>query len=223
MYKFKSQFRGLINTFISAVSNFFYNLFTYLQNNDKARKITLRSSVLVTLIGFLLVFIVPTTSGAYSSTWEQTQWNNGVGASTTNQYSSATGIDTSKSGEFSLQNNQSAQNSSFDSNLDNWTTGNSEIVPTIVATSVKPAVTSTSHALTLSSEPQEGNLLVAALSFASNPGTISPPSGWVLDESKINPNSLGVVQFYHKVVVANEQMVVTFNNTISDITNYTIT
>lgn len=55
------------------------------------------------------------------STWTQSDWSGGIGVSTTNQYSSASSIDASSSGQLSLsQSANSFTNESFNTNITGW-------------------------------------------------------------------------------------------------------
>lgn len=55
------------------------------------------------------------------NTWEQTDWSGGIGSSTSNQYASATNIDSSTAGQLSLAKGSNLlSNSSFDTDLSSW-------------------------------------------------------------------------------------------------------
>lgn len=59
------------------------------------------------------------------SDWQQTDWSGGQGTNTTNQYASATGIDTSVAGQLTLtKTGNSFANSSLDSSLSSWNGSN---------------------------------------------------------------------------------------------------
>jgi hypothetical protein len=185
-------------------------------------RIAIRSGLIFVLVVSLVAMAVPRTSGAYTATWQQTNWNGGVGSSTSDQYSSATGINDSTSGEFELDNLERALNTSFDTNLDNWTTGNSEITPSVVETTTKIATNATSHSLALRTTPQVGNMLVAAITWRSNPGTIGAPSGWTEAVVNTNPSSLARDAIYYKVYESGDPTTITFTNSVTAITNFTI-
>ncbi len=56
-----------------------------------------------------------------SSTWAQTNWDQGTGTSTTNQYNAATNIDTSTANQLQLSRQSNKfTNSTFDSNITGW-------------------------------------------------------------------------------------------------------
>lgn len=56
------------------------------------------------------------------STWTQTDWSGGAGSSTTNQYTSASNINTSSSGTISLSKDEKQSNGGFESDLTGWST-----------------------------------------------------------------------------------------------------
>ncbi len=106
----------------------------YLQNKSKTynrwhsweyRKINHRhvhgavAAAWVLLVGFLITTNIPSISAL--STWTQTDWSGGVGTSTANQYSAASNIDTSSSGQLQLaETSNSFSNPDFNTNLDDW-------------------------------------------------------------------------------------------------------
>ncbi len=182
----------------------------------------IRISSGLALFALLLSTVFVSSSDAYSLTWEQTNWDGGVGPSTLNQYDSALGIDADSDGQFGLSRTERLLNNSFDANLDNWTTGKSELEPAVVATSIKAGATATSHSLDLTSEPQVGNVLVAAISFRTNPGTITMPDGWNQDVIETNPSSGGRVAIYHKIVEPSESTTVVVQNSTSATVNFTV-
>ena len=187
-------------------------------------RMAIRTSLLTLIIGLVALLAMPTASGAYTDTWNQTNWDGGVGSSTSSQYDSALGIDESVNGSFGLDGIERISNGSFNSDLDNWTTDLSEITPTVVQRSIKVAATSTTHSLTYSAVPQVGNILVATIGVNSNPGTVGVPSGWVLaTDSRINnAANLGRIAIYYKVVEAGDPTSFTFTNSTSAAVNFQI-
>lgn len=188
-----------------------------------SRMVIRGSGALVCALIVGLIFF-PSASQASIDTWTQTQWNGGLGSSTTNQYSSENGIDSSTSGEFKISNTEKLSNTTFDSNVSNWDTGLSEITPSVVETTIKAGANGTSHSLALRNVPQTGNLLVATIAFNSNPGTITMPTGWVFDaDSRINNSAtLGRVSVYHKVVQDSDPTTIIVQNSVSAIVGYNI-
>jgi len=68
----------------------------------------------LTLKGITKIFAAP-------APWTQTDWSSGVGASTTNQYSSASSIDaTTTAGQLTLTNTEKLTNTDFETNLTSW-------------------------------------------------------------------------------------------------------
>lgn len=187
-------------------------------------RLAIRFSALGLVLLMLAVFAFPTSSGAFSSTWQQTNWNGGVGSSTSSQYSSATDIDSTTSGNFFLQNYEKITNTTFDSNLNSWTTDNSEITPSVVETSIKAAASATSHSLAYNSTPTTGNILVATIGFNTNPGTVTVPSGWVnASESRINNSAiLGRIAIYYKIVQDGDPTTFVVTNSVSAAVNFNI-
>lgn len=209
-------------------------LFSYAHNKYVWRKenradlftsrIIIRSTAFVVTLLLVAVFAFPNPSEASIHTWNQTDWSSGVGSSTTNQYSSATNLDTSTSGEFKLNQPEKLSNNSYDTDLSSWNTGSSEITPSVVETSVKVAATATSHSLPLVSTPQVGNILVASIAFNTNPGTITMPTGWVLAaDSRINNSAtLGRIAIYHKVVQVGDPTTIVVGNSVSAGVNFNV-
>ncbi|MDA1317238.1 MAG: hypothetical protein O3B87_04400 [bacterium] len=78
-------------------------------------------------------------SPVYAATsWTQTDWSSGVGASTTNQYSSGSSIDaTTTSGQVVSSKTEKLSNTGFESDLTSWTyagaTNYYDSVPSIAA------------------------------------------------------------------------------------------
>lgn len=70
----------------------------------------------------VVFFVGSNTANIYAiSTWNQSDWSSGVGTDTSNQYSSASNINTANSGEISLSEQANLlSNSSFDSDLTSW-------------------------------------------------------------------------------------------------------
>lgn len=71
----------------------------------------------------LVIFLVSSTSSTVSalSTWTQSDWSNGIGSSTSDQYDSVSNIDTSTPGQLSLSKTSNGfTNSSFDDNTTSW-------------------------------------------------------------------------------------------------------
>ena len=187
-------------------------------------RMIIRTSVVALILALVSVIAMPSPSGAYTDTWNQTNWNGGVGTSSATQYSSALGINENTAGQFALQNLNRTTNGNFDSNLNSWTTGTSEITPQVVSTSIKGAVSATSHTLPYLSTPQEGNLLVATIGFNSNPGTVGVPAGWTLAvDSRINNSAiLGRVAIYYKAVQAGDPTSFVVTNSTSAAVNFNI-
>jgi len=77
------------------------------------------------------LFFISNTSFVYAATsWTQTDWSSGVGASTTNQYSSGSSIDaTTTSGQVTLTNTEKFSNTGFESDLTGWTYAGAKIIP----------------------------------------------------------------------------------------------
>ncbi|MFN8015628.1 MAG: fibronectin type III domain-containing protein [Acidimicrobiia bacterium] len=94
------------------------------------------------------------------------------------------------------------------------------IIPGVVQS--KHYATEFSHALTLNSAPTVGNVLVAAVSYAGNPGTIRLPSGWVQSVSVTNTSSLGRVEIYHKVVQSGDPQTFVIYTSTASVVNYTL-
>src|SRR3989344_5200331 len=86
------------------------------------RQITSFILIVSLLLSQLLSLFVPYVYAA-SSPWTQTDWSGGVGASTTNQYSSASSVDaTTTSGQVTLTNTEKFSNTGFESDLTGWST-----------------------------------------------------------------------------------------------------
>ncbi len=196
--------------------------------NDKKKmskqQLILRSVAVGLTIIVIGIFSFPSASQASLRTWTQTNWDGGVGSSTSSQYSSATNINASTSGEFELDSPEKLSNNSYDTNLDGWSTGSSEITPSVVETSVKAAAAATSHSLPLRNIPQTGNILVATIGFNTNPGTITMPTGWVLAvDSRINNSAtLGRVSIYYKIVQAGDPTTIVVGNSVSSTVNFNV-
>ena len=82
--------------------------------------------LLVIFIVFLLfVFgnILRSLTSASGIPWVQTDWSSGVGSSTTNQYSSSTGLVTSTLNQLTLTSSEKASNLGFESNMSGWNSG----------------------------------------------------------------------------------------------------
>jgi len=82
--------------------------------------------LLIIFIVFLLfVFgnILRSLTSASGIPWVQTDWSSGVGSSTTNQYSSSTGLVTSTLNQLTLTSTEKASNLGFESNMSGWNSG----------------------------------------------------------------------------------------------------
>ena len=77
-------------------------------------RMIIRTSVVALILALVSVIAMPSPSGAYTDTWNQTNWNGGVGTSSATQYSSALGINENTAGQFALQNLNRTTNGNFD-------------------------------------------------------------------------------------------------------------
>ncbi|MDP4010951.1 MAG: SUMF1/EgtB/PvdO family nonheme iron enzyme, partial [Candidatus Roizmanbacteria bacterium] len=87
-----------------------------------ARKLI--SLLSITLLLVQSIFTPFLISPAYAATsWSQTDWGSGVGASTTNQYASGSSIDaTTASGQVTLSRSEKLTNTGFGSDNNSWST-----------------------------------------------------------------------------------------------------
>jgi hypothetical protein len=74
----------------------------------------------------LIIFSITNNSGFALSSWMQTNWDSGVGTSTSNQYQSASNVDTSTTGQLSLsKSSNSFSNTGMNTDLVGWRGPNS--------------------------------------------------------------------------------------------------
>ena len=91
----------------------------------KVKKKLIVTATVVVIFLFAFGSIFRLLISATGSPWIQTDWSGGVGASTTNQYSSASNIDaTTTPGEITLsQGSEKFSNTGFETNLTSWAAG----------------------------------------------------------------------------------------------------
>lgn len=103
------------NKYYRSYANFIYKF-----SNTQLFK---RVGVVVLVMAFMFAYLVRPVSAI--QTWNQTDWSGGVGTSTSNQYSSATNIDDSTSGEITLSKSSNLfSNPTFDTNTTGWNGSN---------------------------------------------------------------------------------------------------
>ena len=92
-----------------------------------------------------------------------------------------------------------------------------------VATSSGTLAGSTVWTVTAVTGVTAGDLLVVAFHSSSSPGTITPPTGWTRQLSKLPTGDQGVIQVWKKVATASEPASYTFTNTGSVQGRYVVT
>lgn len=143
-----------------------------------------------------------------SGSWVQTTWSDGVGTSTTNQYSSASSVNTSAAGQIELSKTEHFTNRNFDTNLTNWSTSTTQKTPALVQARSTRVLAATSHSLSFNTNPTPGNTLVAVLSGQSAVD-FSTPTDWTQDTYIKHAANNRVTAVYRKIATASESSTVT--------------
>ena len=179
-------------------------------------RLAIRSLSLAVVLTLVFSVAFQNSSSAVVFTWEQTDWSNGVGSSTSNQYSSVDGIDASESGSFQLSNLEKTTNSSFNTDLSDWSSDSSETVPTVIQTATLFNGTATSNfAITFPRPVTPGNSIVVLATYRTNAGTVSG-DGYTTDASHVNTTSNNErIYVLRKVVQSGDSNTVTISNTVS--------
>lgn len=168
-------------------------------------------SYIVLIVMYLLA---ATHVSIAAGSWTQTDWSGGAGSSTTNQFVSTNAINASSNGQVSLSSTNSVTNGTLDSNTNGWVTPGSYMTPGVVQSKgFRVSGSNTTATNTFTSTPIEGNTILAVHSTTANPGTITTPSGFVIDAQATNTNTGGKNTVFRKVAGASEPSAITVNNT----------